>query len=193
MIKKVIILVFFGLIIGCAPAANPSPYYTWVAEIFTPITPQLQEACDKGYTLGRSAPRDLGKITINSPRGEIAFLSPSGWWHLTCSFSSSLPKPKAQFLGAGIYIKDLALKLTDIKVSVLLLTNENKEITILLPRSATTSQDNHVFTFYELQGIPANQWKDITTFVIRIERNNNVEQYKFTSSEYSALGSPVLR
>jgi hypothetical protein len=192
--KRFISIIGLVLIVACAPTTVSQPT-TWISSVFYGVGDVLQAACDQGYAAGRSAPQNLGKIFINTPRGVVEFHSSLSWVYSYCAYSQGInqSKPKVGFLGANLYVRDLSQKVSEIKPSVIFTNKEGKDLVTVTPSSSSTAQEYHVYGLATNPRLSLDELRTVDSFTIVLERNGATERYKFTSSEFSPLGQPLQR
>ncbi len=201
MLKKVIIFVFLGLVVGCAPIINlsTSVRLSWASEIFYSSQNDRDIACETGYQAGRNAKKDAGKIMISSPQGDLSFRSTLGYLYSLCAFFTftSSPKPQAVDFGYALQVRSLAIEVSKIKVSLVLESKEGTPIATLLPVAVNTTNEVHSFSFdktaIEKTGANVKELENVVAFSIRIDRAGVVESHKFTAQQYSALSDLIQR
>jgi hypothetical protein len=194
MMKKFFLPIGISVLIACAPSTVSQPT-TWISSVFYGIGDVLRSACDQGFAAGRSATPNLGKIFINTPRGVVEFHSSLSWVYAYCAYSQGINpnKPEIGFTGANLYVRDLSLKASEIKPSVVFTTKEGKDLVTVSPSSSNTSREYHVFGLAKNPGLTLDELRSVDSFTIIIERNGATERYKFTSAEFSPLGQPLQR
>jgi hypothetical protein len=186
MIKKAIIFVFLGLVIGCAPGTIGGE--SWGKAMFSPSSVSDQAACDAGFEFGQTQKKlnSVGALRFQTSKGLVLFNTRLSKLYFLCNslgwLNGRKPSSFSPVFSSDIMFDDAAMVGKTAQVTISLEDEQGKEFARLNATKDETEGNRQWYTPISYSNADIAALNLAKSFTIIINRGTTDERYKVNSS-----------